>query len=99
MIVNLYSNSCTEMVAVLYETGSLMAYILYPDSTGILQELYGCKAIRRQSSGHYQSLCKRVSDQQQSENRLQGRTLLIISHKIKFYETACFRHIRNPIQR
>jgi hypothetical protein len=28
------------MVPVLSETGSLMAYLLYPDATGILQELY-----------------------------------------------------------
>jgi hypothetical protein len=56
MIVNLYSNSCTEMVPVLSETGSLMAYVLYPDSTGILQELYGCKAISRLFSGNTQAI-------------------------------------------
>ena len=35
------------MVPVLNETGSLMAYVLYPDPTGILQELYSCMTIRR----------------------------------------------------
>jgi hypothetical protein len=40
------------MVPVLNETGSLMAYLLYPDPTGILQELYCCKAIPRQLPGN-----------------------------------------------
>jgi hypothetical protein len=44
------------MVPVLTETGSLMAYVLYPDPTGILQELYGCKAIARQYPGHCQAI-------------------------------------------
>jgi hypothetical protein len=44
------------MVPVLSETGSLMAYLLYPDPTGILQELHGCKAIPRQYPGHSQAI-------------------------------------------
>ena len=46
------------MVPVLYETGSVIAYILYTDSTGILQELNGCKAIPRQYAGHYQAMAR-----------------------------------------
>jgi hypothetical protein len=44
------------MVPVLSETGSLMAYLLYPDPTGILQELYCSMAIPRQYPGHYQAM-------------------------------------------
>ena len=43
------------MVPVLNETGSLMAYLLYPDPTGMLDELNGCKAILRQYPGHSQA--------------------------------------------
>ena len=46
------------MVPVLSETGSLMAYLLYPDSTGILQELYGCMTIPRQSLDHSQTILR-----------------------------------------
>ncbi|HEX6426191.1 MAG TPA: hypothetical protein VF008_00845 [Niastella sp.] len=46
------------MVPVLSENGSLMAYLLYPDPTGILQELYGCKAIPRQYPGHSQAMLR-----------------------------------------
>jgi hypothetical protein len=44
------------MVPVLSETGSLMAYVLYPDTTGILQEHYSCMSIFRQSLDHTQRL-------------------------------------------
>jgi len=44
------------MVPVLSDNGSLMAYILYPDPTGTLQELYSCMAISRPYSGHYQAM-------------------------------------------
>jgi hypothetical protein len=44
------------MVPVLTETGSLMAYLLYPDPTGILQESYCYKAIPRQYPGHCQAI-------------------------------------------
>ena len=40
------------MVPVLTETGSIMAYLVYPDPTGILQESYCCKAIPRPFLGH-----------------------------------------------
>jgi hypothetical protein len=51
---------CSVMVPVLLDTGCIMAYILYPDSTGILQELMAARpssgstqAITRQCPGHY----------------------------------------------
>jgi hypothetical protein len=44
------------MVPVLSDTGSLMAYVLYPDPTGTLQELYSCMAIPRQYPGHSQAI-------------------------------------------
>ena len=44
------------MVPVLSETGSLMAYVLYPDTTGILQEHYSCMSIFRQSLDHSQRI-------------------------------------------
>lgn len=44
------------MVPVLSENGSLMAYLLYPDPTGVLQESYSCKAIARPSLGHSQAI-------------------------------------------
>jgi hypothetical protein len=40
------------MVPVLSETGSLMAYLLYADPTGILQESYGCRAMVGQYPGN-----------------------------------------------
>ncbi|OQP63791.1 hypothetical protein A3860_22900 [Niastella vici] len=46
------------MVPVLSDTGSLMAYILYPDPTGILQELYSCMSIFRQSLDHVQRISR-----------------------------------------
>ena len=94
-IFNIAGADGNVMVPVLSETGSLMALVLYTDSTGILQELMAA----RPSPGNTQSLCKRVSEQQQSENRLQRRTLLIINLKINNYETANFGRIRNQYQR
>ncbi|OQP58931.1 hypothetical protein [Niastella populi] len=58
-MTNTYNIAGTDgnlMVPVLNETGSLMAYLLYPDPTGILQELYSCMAISRQYPGHCQAI-------------------------------------------
>jgi hypothetical protein len=58
-MTNTYNIGATEgnvMVPVLSETGSLMAYLLYPDPTGILQELYCSKAIPRPFPGHSQAI-------------------------------------------
>ncbi|THU38265.1 hypothetical protein FAM09_16445 [Niastella caeni] len=49
------------MVPVLSETGSLMAYVLYPDTTGTLQELYSCMSIFRESSDHSQRIPRHSS--------------------------------------
>src|SRR5690349_11165739 len=50
-MTNTYNIAGTDgkvMVPVLSETGSLMAYLLYPDPTGIIQELCSYSAIPRQ---------------------------------------------------
>jgi hypothetical protein len=44
----------TVMVPILYETGSLMAYLLYPDPTGMLGELYGFISSFRQLPDNFQ---------------------------------------------
>jgi len=44
------------MVPELSETGSLMAYVLYPDTTGTLQELYSCMTIRRAFPDNMQAI-------------------------------------------
>jgi hypothetical protein len=46
------------MVPVLSETGSLMAYILSADPTGILKELYGCMTIPRQWLDNTQTMVR-----------------------------------------
>jgi hypothetical protein len=49
------------MVPVLSETGSLMAYLLYPDPQGILQEYYSCKYYPRAISVLSQSYLRAFS--------------------------------------
>ena len=64
-MTNTYNIAGTDgnvMVPVLNETGSLMAYLLYPDPTGILKELYCCMAIPRQYPGHYQAMPRQSDD-------------------------------------
>src|SRR5688572_1924160 len=56
-MTNTYNIAGTDgsvLVPVLTETGNLMAYLLYPDTTGILQE-YMCA---RPSSGHSQAILR-----------------------------------------
>src|SRR5688572_29378954 len=58
-MTNTYNIAGTDgnvMVPVLSETGSLMAYVLYPDPTGLLQELYSCMTISRQYSDNAQTM-------------------------------------------
>jgi hypothetical protein len=54
-IYNIAGADGNVMVPVLSETGSLMAYLLYPDPTGILQELYYSMATPRQLLGNSQA--------------------------------------------
>jgi hypothetical protein len=49
------------MVPVLSETGSLMAYVLYEDPTGLLRNPYSCMSIPRAVPEHSQTIPRAFS--------------------------------------
>ncbi|WP_315823982.1 hypothetical protein [Paraflavitalea speifideaquila] len=53
---NIAGQNGSVMVPVLSENGSLMAYLLYPNPQGILEEYYPAKAIPRQYLGNTQAI-------------------------------------------
>lgn len=55
-ITNIAGADGSVMVPVLTETGSLMAYLLYPNPAGVLQDYYPCKAIPREYLGNSQAI-------------------------------------------
>ena len=55
-IANIAGTDGSVMVPVVNETGSLMAWLLYPNPTGMLQDYYPCKTIPRPFSDHSQTI-------------------------------------------
>jgi hypothetical protein len=53
--------SYSDIVPELYETGSSMAYLLYPDPTGMLGELYGFISSFRQLSDNFQRTSRELN--------------------------------------
>ncbi|WP_209145224.1 MULTISPECIES: hypothetical protein, partial [Niastella] len=63
-MTNTYNIARTDgsvMVPVLTESGSLMAYVLYPDTTGTLQELYSWMSIPRQFPYSVQAIPRQIN--------------------------------------
>ena len=58
---NIAGGDGNVMVPVLSETGSLMAYLLYPDPTGMLGELYGFISSFRQLPDNFQRTSREVN--------------------------------------
>ncbi|WP_315816174.1 hypothetical protein [Paraflavitalea speifideaquila] len=54
--LNIAGRDGSVMVPVLYETGSRIACLLYPDPQGIPEEYYPAKAIPRQYLGNTQAI-------------------------------------------
>ncbi len=57
---NIAGTDSNVMVPVLSETGSLMAYLLYPDPTGVLSELYCNMTTLRQLSDNSQTTLRQL---------------------------------------